>query len=48
MTIKDIADRLCISPKTVETHKYNIMDKLDLTTLAGFTKLAAKRHLIEI
>jgi DNA-binding NarL/FixJ family response regulator len=48
LPIKEIATRLYISPKTVETHKYNIMEKLDLHSLAGFTKLAAKKKLIEI
>jgi DNA-binding NarL/FixJ family response regulator len=47
-TVKSIADRLCISPKTVESHKYNIMDKLNVKTLAELTKIAAKKHLIEI
>lgn len=27
-SIRDIAARLCISPKTVESHKYNILTKL--------------------
>ena len=48
LPIKEIADRLYISPKTVETHKYNIMEKLDLHSLAGFTKLAVKKDLIEV
>jgi DNA-binding NarL/FixJ family response regulator len=48
LTVKDVAERLCISPKTVESHKYNIMDKLGLKSLAQFTKIAAKKHLIEI
>jgi DNA-binding NarL/FixJ family response regulator len=48
MTIKDVARRLHISPKTVETHKYNIMDKLHVKSLAEFTKIAVKKGLIEI
>ena len=47
MTPRDIAERLFISPKTVETHKYNIMDKLDVTSIAQLTKIAAKKGLIQ-
>jgi RNA polymerase sigma factor (sigma-70 family) len=48
LTPKEIADRLCISPKTVETHKYNIMEKLEVSTVAQLTKIAVKKNLIEI
>ncbi len=48
LTVKDIAKQLCISHKTVETHKYNIMDKLGLKSLAQFTKIAAKNNLIDL
>ena len=47
-TIHEIADILCISPKTVETHKYNIMEKLGVSTIAGLTKIAIKKDLIKI
>jgi DNA-binding NarL/FixJ family response regulator len=46
--IKKIAKKLFISPKTVETHKYNIIEKLKLTSLAEFTKIAVQRKLIDI
>ena len=48
LTVKDVADRLCISRKTVESHKYNVMDKLRVKTLAEFTKIAARKRLIKI
>ncbi len=48
LTSKAIARRLTISPKTVETHKYNIMDKLKATSIAQLTKIAVKHGLIEI
>lgn len=46
--VKEIARRLAISPKTVETHKYNIMEKLGLHSLAQFTKIAIKKDLIHL
>jgi len=47
-TPKEIADRLSISSKTAESHKYNIMEKLDVRSVAALTKLAIKNELIEI
>jgi DNA-binding NarL/FixJ family response regulator len=48
LTPRKIAKRLCISPKTVETHKYNIMEKLEVSSVAQLTKIAVKKNLIEI
>lgn len=47
-TVKETAAQLGISPKTVESHKYNIMEKLQAHTLACLTKIAIKRNLIQI
>ncbi len=43
---KDIADFLCISTKTVEKHRSNLMEKLDLHNAAALTALAAEKGLI--
>ena len=43
---KDIADLLCISIKTVEKHRANLMDKLGLHNVAALTALAAEKGLI--
>ncbi len=43
---KDIADLLCISVKTVEKHRANLMQKLDLHNVASLTALAAQKGLI--
>jgi DNA-binding NarL/FixJ family response regulator len=42
----EIAERLTISPRTAETHRTNVMRKLDLTTPADLTLYAIKRGLI--
>lgn len=48
LTPKEIAQRLFISPKTVETHKYKIMEKLEVNSVAQLTKIAVKKKLIDI
>ena len=42
---KDIAFTLSISVKTVETHRLNIMKKLNLNNVAGLTKYAVREGL---
>ena len=46
--IKKIADDLFISPKTVESHKYNIMEKLNASSVVDLTKLAIRKNLIKV
>ncbi len=48
LTSHEIAKRLFISSKTVETHKYNLMDKLGVSSVAQLTKIAAKKGLISL
>lgn len=45
---REIAERLCISARTVECHRGNIYRKLDTHSLAGLFKYALKRGLIEL
>jgi DNA-binding NarL/FixJ family response regulator len=45
---KDIAKKLDISPKTVETHRANLMSKLDLHSTFELVKYAARIGLIEM
>ncbi len=48
LPIKNIADELFISPKTVEKHKRNILNKLNLNTTIDLVKYAIKNKIIEI
>ena len=43
---KEIADYLCISLKTVEKHRANLMKKLDLHNTAALTAFAMKKGLV--
>jgi len=43
---KEIADYLCISIKTVEKHRTNLMKKLNLHTASALTAFAIKKGLI--
>lgn len=44
---KDIATRLNISVKTAETHRTNIMRKIDVHSLPDLTRFAIRNHLVE-
>ncbi len=46
-TNNQIAERLFISPKTVDTHRTHIMDKLNLHSRAELVKYAIRRGLLE-
>jgi len=42
---KDIASKLSLSVKTVETHRKQIMDKLEIRSIAGLTKYCIREGL---
>ena len=46
-TTEAVAEKLCISPKTVANHRANIMNKLDIHNSAGLVRYAARLGLLE-
>lgn len=47
-TNQEISDRLCISRRTVESHKNHIMQKLRLKTTVDLIKFAVRNNIINI
>lgn len=45
-TTKEIAEQLCLSEKTIETHRGNIMLKLEVKNIAGMVKKAIMQGLV--
>jgi DNA-binding NarL/FixJ family response regulator len=48
LTSKEIADRLYISPRTVDTHRANLMQKLELNNIAELVRYAIEKDLVSI
>ncbi|MCY7358903.1 MAG: response regulator transcription factor [Rudanella sp.] len=46
ISTKQIADQLCLSPRTVETHRKNIYRKLNVHTNVELTHIARQRQLL--
>jgi len=46
LSYKEIASKLFLSPRTVETHKLNIQKKLDIKTTVDMVKFAIKNNII--
>lgn len=48
LSYKQIADRLFISRRTVESHKNNIMEKLELKSMTDLFKYALRNRIVEL
>ena len=48
LTLKKIAATLCVSPKTIETHREQIMRKLNASGVAELTKYAVREGLTSL
>lgn len=47
-TTKEIAEHLCLSEKTIETHRGNIMLKLEVKNIAGMVRKAIIQGLVSV
>ena len=47
-TTKEIAEQLCLSEKTIETHRSSIIQKLDVKNIAGMVKKAIMEGLVAV
>ena len=47
-SIREISDRLCLSPKTVSTYRYRLYDKLGVSNDVELTHLAMRYGIIEL
>ncbi|MDB2449033.1 UvrY/SirA/GacA family response regulator transcription factor [bacterium] len=45
--VQEISDQLCLSPKTVNTYRYRIFEKLDISSDVELTHLAIRHGLLE-
>jgi DNA-binding NarL/FixJ family response regulator len=45
---RDIAEKMGLSIKTIETHRRNIMKKLSIFSIAGLTKFAIKEGIVSL
>jgi len=47
-SIREISDRLCLSPKTVSTYRYRLYDKLGVSNDVELTHLAMRYGIIDV
>ena len=47
-TMKEAADELQVTPRTIAFHKYRIMRAFELETSSDLVRLAIKEHLIAL
>jgi two-component system invasion response regulator UvrY len=45
--VQEISDKLSLSPKTVNSYRYRVFEKLDVRNDVGLTRLAIKHGIID-
>ncbi|WP_445665084.1 response regulator [Fodinibius sp. AD559] len=48
LTSKQIAEKLYISPRTVDTHRANLMEKLEVNNIADLVRYAIQNNLVSV
>lgn len=48
LTYKEIADQLCVSPRTVDSYRDTLFEKLNIKTRVGLVMYAVKNGIVEI
>lgn len=48
MSYKETAAKLCLSPRTIETHRNSIMEKLEINSLAELIKYAIRNGIVKL
>ena len=48
LSTKQIGERLAVSAKTVETHRAQLMDRLNIRNVPGLVKFAVRHGLVEL
>ena len=46
--VSEIADKLCLSPKTVNSYRYRMFDKLNVVGDVQLTLLAVEHKIIDV
>lgn len=46
--VQSISDKLCLSPKTVNTYRYRIFEKLDITSDVELAMLAVRHGMVDV
>ena len=46
--VQSISDKLCLSPKTVNTYRYRIFEKLKIETDVQLVRLAMRHGMVEV
>ncbi|MNT98888.1 Response regulator UvrY [compost metagenome] len=46
--VQSISDKLCLSPKTVNTYRYRIFEKLEITSDVELAMMAVRHRMVDV